>query len=788
MRIKNDITKRSTAAVASVADDQMLFPFPKIEDGAALDAMPENSQKLSKADAQAFIAALTGSADRFCTWQTFGEGTRKNEHRPEVIVGTLADVWDRLTAANERGAGVFVTVNCSDGSRKAADITSIRALFIDCDGGMRPEGWHLPPSIIVQSANGTHAYWPVIDCKLSEFAEFQVRLAKHYGSDPAVKDLPRVMRVPGFLHNKGEPTNVSLQTSSKKQYSKAEIMAGIAPLPPPPASAAKKVKSAVSARIQVATAEDLGIDIVEIFEAAGLYRRKLEVGKHAVVCPWASEHTVPDEDVGSGSTSTVIWEATAESPTAFHCGHAHCEGRKLADVLKFLGAPTKADMELERVNERYTYLEQQETIWDRDKRSFISLKSFRMRGASERQWLSAAHDGKRNTAHSPIFEPNVDKVPEHRLNLFDPSVILGPSEQSERPPQENLQHIQLFHRLLNNLAEGNAADAQYIERWTAFALRNPGRKSVALVLRGTHGTGKGLFAHMLRKIFGKYAVGIGQEQLESRFNGWMSECILGLANEVSAASFRDKAAAESKLKALVTEEMVTIERKGMDVYETPNYSKWLFMGNDRVTLIIDPQDRRYSVIASSWKLADKDPDLIDAIVKATTDRNFVQAVVDHLFALDLDSFNAHVPHKNAARDAVISDGLSGPQRWWAEEMPPPGRYPSIALHASYRQWCEKTGERCLPLSGLMRERPEIVSSVTARKDSLASPKLQALVGGINVKCVDIPDVGQGGSRTTWIAGLPVPMELQNAVRLGEAIGETVAESGHHLRLVNGGAK
>lgn len=793
---------RTNLGIAEAADadkrpeSQKEFPQPTDHGwGAALQSVGP-----SRAQAKAFIQALTGSANTPCTWQTFGEEVGKKDlPPPRILSGAVQDVWDSLDDENARRAGVFVTVNETDGTgRKRNNIVRVRALFIDCDGGRRPTDWHLPPSIIVQSANGTHAYWAVTDCDLGDFPECQKRLARHYGSDPVVHDAGRVMRVPGFLHNKHVPTEVTLEASSGARYTAAEVMAGIAPLPAPPAAKkAPTVKLRASGIASDSTADKVGPHVLEIFKEAGLYRRQIEAGKHAVACPWNAEHTNPDEHVDSGSTSTVIWERTATTPATFKCSHAHCDGKKRSDVLTFLGAPTRADMEFERMNARYVYVESMDMVWDREFQQFVQPKALKMRGPAERQWLSPAYDGKRSTADSPIFEPNEDRVPHRRLNLYDPTVILRPSA-SAMAPFEGGDGLQLIQRLVLNLAEGGERDASYILQWLAHALRNPGKKSVALVLRGVGGTGKGLLAQICRKIFGRYAVGIGHEQLESRFNGWLSECVLGLANEISAASFRDKVSAESKLKALVTEEMVTIERKGKDVYETPNYAKLLFMANDRVPLIINPQDRRYSVVASGWKLVDKDPELIAAIVAATEDPSFIQLVVDYLHALPLDTFNPHVPHANAAREAVISDGLSGPERWWFEELPPAGRYPSLAIHAQYRQWCDSTGERVLPFSTLMRARPENVKLVTARTDSLDSLRLRSMVGtGLNTKCVDVPEVGQGGTRSGWIAGLSMPVGAENQAALAEAIrgmSETVTGEGEptpsrgHLRVVGGGAK
>ncbi|HET8542093.1 MAG TPA: AAA family ATPase [Anaeromyxobacter sp.] len=84
---------------------------------------------------------------------------------------------------------------------------ALRALFVDDDTGkLRPESLPVPPSIVVESKNGIHAYWKLAAGEpLDGFTAAQVALAGRFGTDRAVKDLPRVLRVPGFLHMK-EPS------------------------------------------------------------------------------------------------------------------------------------------------------------------------------------------------------------------------------------------------------------------------------------------------------------------------------------------------------------------------------------------------------------------------------------------------------------------------------------------------------------------------------------------------------------------------------------------------------
>jgi hypothetical protein len=132
----------------------------------------------------------------------------------KILHGTLELHGRRLVRLNEQQrAGVFMTVNETDGrGRHAHNVMRVRAIFADLDGVMLQEALAklatigLVPHIIVESSPGRwHLYMLAPGFPLDRFTATQKRLISLLGSDPAVHDLPRVMRLPGFLHQKGEP-------------------------------------------------------------------------------------------------------------------------------------------------------------------------------------------------------------------------------------------------------------------------------------------------------------------------------------------------------------------------------------------------------------------------------------------------------------------------------------------------------------------------------------------------------------------------------------------------------
>lgn len=167
---------------------------------------------IDTATAARFLAALTG--DPVHTFQTFAEADKVKRGQGRILHGSLESRSRLLTSLNEQGAGVFVMVNRGDGNgRKSANVTAARALFVDLDGApVEPVlNCQLPPRIVVESSPGKwHCYWPVVDLPLERFTDAQKALAHLFAGDPKVCDRARVMRLPGFLHRKGEPFQTKL--------------------------------------------------------------------------------------------------------------------------------------------------------------------------------------------------------------------------------------------------------------------------------------------------------------------------------------------------------------------------------------------------------------------------------------------------------------------------------------------------------------------------------------------------------------------------------------------------
>src|SRR5262249_30712218 len=132
--------------------------------------------------------------------------------------------------------------------RKTNNIKRVRAGFSDLDGApLEPvlaDGEPQPHIVTVTSPGRFHAYYLGEGIPLDQFESLQKAIAARLNGDRAVHALPRVMRLPGFIHRKGEPFLVRiLQINDIEPYPwKALQEAFLPPTPDVPPNDRKAVR------------------------------------------------------------------------------------------------------------------------------------------------------------------------------------------------------------------------------------------------------------------------------------------------------------------------------------------------------------------------------------------------------------------------------------------------------------------------------------------------------------------------------------------------------------------
>jgi hypothetical protein len=168
-----------------------------------------NLTHASIAEAERFLKLLDPTATKF-EFRTFDDNkVRKDKSLTRTFYGTLAEHFVELQRLNRKGAGVFVVINETDGKgRENENIVRVRAPHIDLDGTSldKVRAAKVKPHLIIESSpQKWHVYWCANGMALDNFTPVQEALIDTFDSDPKVKALAGVMRLPGFYHNKAEP-------------------------------------------------------------------------------------------------------------------------------------------------------------------------------------------------------------------------------------------------------------------------------------------------------------------------------------------------------------------------------------------------------------------------------------------------------------------------------------------------------------------------------------------------------------------------------------------------------
>ena len=144
------------------------------------------------------------------------------------------------------------------------------------------------------------------------------------------------------------------------------------------------------------------------------------------------------------------------------------------------------------------------------------------------------------------------------------------------------------------IADGNATHANYIIGWAAQIIQKPMTKvGVGLVLRGGKGTGKTMFGELLGHLFAAHHMIVSRaEAVTGNFNRHLESTLLLQADEAYWAGAKSS---EGALKDLLTNDRIQIERKGVDSYSAPNYTRVLFTSNESFVVPASLDERRFAV-------------------------------------------------------------------------------------------------------------------------------------------------------------------------------------------------
>ena len=217
---------------------------------------------------------------------------------------------------------------------------------------------------------------------------------------------------------------------------------------------------------------------------------------------------------------------------------------------------------------------------------------------------------------------------------------------------------------IKHIVCGNNQDLyNYLMRWMARAIQKPEVPGeTAIVLKGKKGTGKGTLGNALCKLFGGHALHFTKsDQLVGRFNAHLRTAILIFADEAFFAGDKKN---EGSLKALITEETVAIEAKGVDLVTGKNRTHIMMATNNDWAVPSSAEERRFFVVEVSDEMRG-DFEYFNKL-KAEQDQGGLAAMLYDLQTLDISDFNVRdIPQTAALLDQKILS-LTGTEAWLYE--------------------------------------------------------------------------------------------------------------------------
>lgn len=307
------------------------------------------------------------------------------------------------------------------------------------------------------------------------------------------------------------------------------------------------------------------------------------------------------------------------------------------------------------------------------------------RVALSRLWMQ---DKRRREYDGVVFSPSRD-VPSRFYNLWR-GFVVEPSKDS------NHFSVEMFkEHALKNVCSNDPALFNWLMGYFAHMIQKPWEKPlVALVFKGSKGTGKNALVERVGHLLGKhFMVADDERYLLGNFNSHLESNLFFVLDEASWAG--DKRA-EGKLKGLITGGQHTIERKGAEPYHVDNLTRVAIIGNEDWLVPATQDERRFAVFkVGNGRKQDRD---FFAEMREGMERGGYAHLLRYFMDFDLESVDVNsAPHTQGLIDQKHAS-LAPVQEWWLDcissnslvgsdwegDMPP--SVPTNRMRQAFEHW------------------------------------------------------------------------------------------------------
>lgn len=557
------------------------------------------------------------------------------------------------------------------------------------------------PSIIVSSGAGFQAYWlleiPIpldgTEATAIEAEAYSVQLELLFGGDHCA-NCDRIMRIPGTINlpnavkrKKGRVATIAEIIEWKgtayplNLFTKApiKIQSKNGELDQLPGGGERVRISGNIEPIYVDNLETKGVVVSDHVKFLIIHGKNIEEGKQytsrsealfAVVC--ALVKAGASDDIIAGiimNRENKISESVLDKPRPERYAAKQIQSaREEAD-----------DPVLRRLNSRHAVIadlggrcriisETFDHALKRPRISYQSFQDFMNRYCHEKVQVATDKDGR------PVTKPIGQWWTMHAQRRQYETIVFAPGR--DVPEAYNLWQgfaceaipgeCNLFlEHVLRNLCKENKEYYDYLIGWMARCVQQPDCPGeVAVILRGEMGTGKSLFAKSFGSLFGRHFLQVSDpKHLVGSFNSHLRDCVLLFGDEAFYAGDKKH---ESVLRALVTEEHLAIEQKGVDVFTSSNYTHLILASNSSWVVPAGVNERRFFVLdVGQDKMQDKK---YFAAMQKQLNEGGREALLHFLLTYDLTRYEVRdVPKTAALQDQKVLS-MGNEESWWYEKL------------------------------------------------------------------------------------------------------------------------
>lgn len=654
-------------------------------------------------EAADFLQCLGGENFIF---QTFDDSEQKRKSLSRVLHGTFEQHKDELIKVNNNGAGVFVQVNRGNGRGKDY-IKGINALFVDLDEpetaieSLKSIQKYMPkPTIVINSSKGKyHIYWKVLDCKLGDFRKMQVSLALTFNTDVNVKNLDRVMRLPGFIHRKYDPVLSKIIQKFETVHTVDQLFkaAAQAPVLTPTTSAAAEVQSDLLKKDVFGL--DIGSDyeVPDSVQAGGRNYSLIQYVGHLTGTGIRDEQEAQDlirkqnnkfaEPLLESELQATIFQSLAKYIVEANVADELKAQQALANNNPSVPPAPKKETKLETVPtppknaahpstalemllHRYVLIERGSQVLDTyaSGEYRISLHSefkLKMKNLSTpkndpaARWLA---DPERKTYRDIIWYPSdVEVIKDDVYEFYN--LYRQPTVNPVEKEDFDINRLDIFFEHMEFLFPVKE-DREFFYNWFAKTVIAPTVRILwAPLLISEEGAGKGFIYEVLSELLGtENSANIMMASIESQFNSYMMCSSIVLIDEVSKPK---SDATVDKMKAYITQPTLMINTKGVTEKKYPIYANVIMFSNKDDAADIKDKDRRFWVHKITGVKPSSYYDRIFGWFKheTKTTKKIYNDNLNHLMRWclerDLSKFNSnHRPPDTASKRGMVLESRS----------------------------------------------------------------------------------------------------------------------------------